>query len=150
MSANDDFITLETYMYVHVQQRQTMNNQFFIYGPQCGNKMLFLTIWGALGVPIIRLDPSWITYILIYINLHSKYGSNPLRILIIKILNMKKQSPCFCVGGSNPGVPNVNESATNHSGDICTTSKAIKNQIVIGFIYIWCRGGGGSTCNDHN
>ena len=57
------------------------NHQFFIYGPQC-EKMRILGYSGGPGWPINNqtwpiLLPS---YPLTYINLHIKYGSNPIRI----------------------------------------------------------------------
>ena len=55
--------------------REKNNNQFFIYGPQC-EKMHILGYsgGGGAGWPINnRTGP--------YINLHIKYGSNPIRIV---------------------------------------------------------------------
>ena len=44
MSANTNLITVETY----VKQGKTINNQFFIYGPECDQKKCFGYL-GALG-----------------------------------------------------------------------------------------------------
>ena len=61
--------------------REKNNHQFFIYGPQY-KKMCILGYSGGPGWPINNwtgpiLLPS---YPLTYINLHIKYGSNPIRI----------------------------------------------------------------------
>ena len=61
--------------------REKNNHQFFIYGLQC-EKMRILGYSGGPGWPINNptgpiLLPS---YPLTYINLHIKYGSNPIRI----------------------------------------------------------------------
>ena len=53
MSANADLITVETY----VLQGKTIENQFFIYGPKCENKLylwLFEGLW--MGPSMIKLD----------------------------------------------------------------------------------------------
>ena len=105
MSANADLLTVETY----VQQgpggalrrtkvnenfravrphhradicitREKYNTQFFIYGPQMPTIYFFLHFClfgggGGPGWPILL--PS---YPLTYINLHIKYGSNPIKI----------------------------------------------------------------------
>ena len=61
--------------------REKNNHQLFIYGPKC-EKMRILGYSGGPGWPINNqtvpiLLPS---YPLTYINLHIKYGSNPIRI----------------------------------------------------------------------
>ena len=57
------------------------NHQFFIYGPQC-EKNRILGYSGGPGWPINnRTGPILLPrHPLTYINLHVKYGSNPIRI----------------------------------------------------------------------
>ena len=60
--------------------RENNNHQLFIYGPQC-EKMRILGYSGGPGWPKNnRTGPILLpSYPLIYINLHIKYGSNPIR-----------------------------------------------------------------------
>ena len=62
-------------------KREKNNHQFFIYGPQC-EKMRILGYSGGPGWPINnRTGPILLPrHPLTYINLHIKYGSNPIRI----------------------------------------------------------------------
>ena len=61
--------------------REKNNHQFFIYGPQC-DKMHILGYSGGPGWPINNpTGPILLPrHPLTYINLHIKYGSNPIRI----------------------------------------------------------------------
>ena len=61
--------------------REKNNRQFFIYGPQC-EKIRILGYSGGPGWPINnRTGPILLPrHPLTYINLHIKYGSNPIRI----------------------------------------------------------------------
>ena len=61
--------------------REKNNDQFFIYGPQY-TKMCIFGYWGGPGWPINnRTGPILLPrHPLTYINLHIKYGSNPIRI----------------------------------------------------------------------
>ena len=60
----------------HVYNKGENKHQFFIYGPQYTKMCIF----GYLGGPIDnRTGPILLpSYPLTYINLHIKYGSNPL------------------------------------------------------------------------
>ena len=68
----DNHITVETYMYV--QQEKTINNQFFIYGPECEINDFFLAIWGRpVGAFNYQTGPILLFgYIFIYIYVHVK------------------------------------------------------------------------------
>ena len=61
--------------------RKKNNHQFFIYGPQC-EKMRILGYSGGPGWPINNPNGPILLprHPLTYINLHIKYGSNPIRI----------------------------------------------------------------------
>ena len=63
--------------------REQNNYQFFIYGPQCEN-MRILGYSGGPGWPINNpTGPILLPrHPLTYINLHKKYGSNPIRIFL--------------------------------------------------------------------
>ena len=63
--------------------REKNNHQFFIYGPQC-EKMRILGYSGGPGWPINNpTGPILLPrHPLTYINLHIKYGSNPIRIFL--------------------------------------------------------------------
>ena len=63
--------------------REKNNHQFFIYGPQC-DKMHILGYSGGPGWPINNpTGPILLPrHPLTYINLHIKYGSNPIRIFL--------------------------------------------------------------------
>ena len=64
---------------------KTMNNFGYLGGP-----------WQCLGEDFNnRIRPISVhIYHLIYVNLHVKYGSNLIRTLLIKILNMKNMVFC--------------------------------------------------------
>ena len=63
--------------------REKNNHQFFIYGPQC-EKCAFWAIRGGGGPGCPINNPTGPILLprhpLTYINLHIKYGSNPIRI----------------------------------------------------------------------
>ena len=65
--------------------REKNNYQFFIYGPQCEKNRIFGYSGGGGGGPgwpiNNRTGPILLpSYPLTYINLHIKYGSNPIRL----------------------------------------------------------------------
>ena len=63
--------------------REKNNHQFFIYGPQCEKMRILGYSGGGAGWPINNpTGPILLPrHPLTYINLHIKYGSNPIRIL---------------------------------------------------------------------
>ena len=88
------------------------NDQLFIYGPRCD----FFNNLGYLGGPgnawgedfNNRIGPISVRiYYFIYDNLHVRYGSNLIRTLLIKILNMKNMVFCliFCAESRGTKMP---------------------------------------------
>ena len=79
---NDNFRAVRPYHRADICiTREKHNHQFFIYGPQY-KKCESLAIWGGPVWSINnRTGPILLpSYPLTYINLHVKYGSNPIRI----------------------------------------------------------------------
>ena len=60
------------------------NDQLFIYGPRCENNEQFWIFGGGGGA-----GNAWGRTSIIGLGLHVKYGSNLIRTLLIKILNIK-------------------------------------------------------------
>ena len=102
------------------------NDKLFIYGHDVDKMNIFLILggggagnaWGEdfnnrIGSISVRI------YHLIYVNLHVKYGSNLIRTLLIKFLNMKNMGFCRIfwalrrVLTLNPGAPRCSQMQTS-------------------------------------